>query len=306
MKVTVVGAGAMGSLFGGYLAAAGEEVCLVDVWTEHVNAINENGLTILAAEGEKKVKVRAATQITAMDKPDLIIIFVKSSMTEEAARDCLKIIADHTTVLTLQNGVGNVEKICKVLGENRVIAGTTAQGATVVAPGVIKHAGVGDTQIGEASGVSGRRVENFAAAFSRAGIKTTGTDNVLSLIWSKLLINVGINALTAITRINNGQLLEYPDLVNLLTLAVNEAVMVAERKNIRLAFSDPVEKVKSVALATAGNKSSMYQDIERGRKTEIDVINGAIVAEASALGLETPVNKTLTLLVKAIEQIPKQ
>jgi 2-dehydropantoate 2-reductase len=302
MKIVVVGAGAMGSLFGGFLAAAGEEVCLVDVWAEHVGAINKEGLRILTSAGEKTVKVRAVTSFPQDADPDLVIIFVKSSFTEEAAGECAKFIRSDTMVLTLQNGLDNVGKICQVLGKDRVIAGTSTEGATVLGPGFVKHAGVGETHVGELDGGQTPRIKTLEAALNRAGFNTDVTHNVMGLIWGKLLINVGINALTAITGLKNGQLLEAPELAELMAMAVTEAAAVAKRENVQLDFADPVAKVRAVAKATAENKSSMLQDMERGRKTEIDAINGAVVATADNAGVEAPVNKVLTLLVKALEQ----
>jgi len=214
--------------------------------------------------------------------------------------------------LTLQNGIGNIETISEIVGEERVIAGVTSQGATLLGNGHIRHAGVGDTAIGywQASSrksskkwkIPRRVLEDIAGVLKSAGFKTKVTDKVKDLIWSKLIINVGINSLTAITRLNNGRLVEYEGTRQILKLAVLEAAKIARRKRITLTYSDPIKKVESVCVATAGNISSMLQDALRKRKTEIDYINGAIVREGENLEIATPINKVLTEAVKTIEE----
>ena len=301
MRIAVVGAGAMGSLFGGLLAEAGEDVILVDIWEEHVKAINERGLHIRGVSGDRIIRVRATTKHAEVGPVDLVLFQVKSYATEKAIRDALPMIADHTVVLTLQNGLGNVEKIAEVIGRERVLAGTTAHGATVLGPGEIYHAGKGPTVIGEIDGRITERVKRIAEVFNRAGIETEVTDNVLGAIWTKMLANVAINALTAITGLYNGELLELEETKTVMLKAVEEAVAVARAKGIKLLVEDPFEFVIKVAKATATNKSSMLQDVERGRRTEIDAINGMIVRYGRELGIPTPVNETLVAAVKGIE-----
>ena len=190
MRIAVVGAGAMGSLFGGLLAEAGEDVVLVDIWEEHVRAINERGLHIKGVSGDRVVRVRATTKHAEVGVVDLVLFQVKSYATEKAIRDALPMIGERTVVLTLQNGLGNVEKIAAVVGRERVLAGTTAHGATVLGPGEIYHAGRGPTVIGEVDGRITDRVKAIAATFNRAGIETEVTDNIMGAIWTKMLANV--------------------------------------------------------------------------------------------------------------------
>ena len=301
MRIAVVGAGAMGSLFGGLLAEAGEDVVLVDIWEEHVRAINERGLHIKGVSGDRVVRVRATTKHAEVGVVDLVLIQVKSYATEKAIRDALPMIGERTVVLTLQNGLGNVEKIAAVVGRERVLAGTTAHGATVLGPGEIYHAGRGPTVIGEVDGRITDRVKAIAATFNRAGIETEITDNIMGAIWTKMLANVAINALTAITGLYNGELLELEETKAVMLKAVDEAVAVAKAMGIKLLVEDPHEFVLGIARATATNKSSMLQDVERGRRTEIDAINGMIVHYGRELGIPTPVNEVLVAAVKGIE-----
>lgn len=303
MKIAVLGAGAMGCLYGGALAEAGHEVWLIDVWKQHVDTINRNGLKIEGVSGKRIIKdIKATTKPEDVGKADLVIVFVKATLTGEAVKGSVTLIGDNTTFLTLQNGLGNIEKISEVAGRERVIAGVTAHGSTMLGPGHIRHAGRGDTSIGELDGKITERVKNLSGVFNEAGFHTHVVDNVIGMIWSKLMANIGINALTALTGLQNGQLLEFRETEELLELAVKEAAEVAGKKGIKLQCEDPVEYTKKVCKLTAANRSSMLQDVMNKRTTEIEVINGAIVREGENLGVPTPINKTLTNLISVIQK----
>ena len=302
MKIAVVGAGAMGSLFGGLLASSGEDVTLVDVWREHVEAINAEGLRIDGPDGSRVIRVKATSDPSSVGPVDLIIIFVKSYDTLKAARDALPMVTENTAFLSLQNGLGNIEKITEVAGSDRVIPGTTAHGCTLIGPGEIVHAGRGPTIIGELNGRETERAREIRDVLMGAGIETEISRNITGALWSKVLVNVGINPLTALNGIKNGELLDDPEIKETMREAVEEAIMVAEAIGIDLGPKDHVKQVYDVARATAMNKSSMLQDVERGRKTEIDALNGAVVRLAKTLGLDTPVNDALTAAVKGLER----
>lgn len=301
MKVAVIGAGAMGSLFGGMLAATEHEVWLYSHWQEHIDIINKKGMTIVSVAGETIVHPQATTVREKIGTADLVIVFVKSPATYRAAKSALALLGPDSLVLTLQNGYGNAEILAEVVGRDRVIAGITAHGATMLGPGRILHAGSGETRIGELDRKTGERTRRIAALLTSAGFSTDVDQDVTSLIWGKLLINVGINALTAITGLRNGQLNDYAPTRELMRLAVAEAEQVARTADIMLPYPDSFAKVANVAQATADNKSSMLQDIESNRRTEIEAINGVIVKEGERLGVATPVNRVLTLLVQSLE-----
>ncbi len=292
----------MGSLFGGTLASAGHEVWLYDIWQEHVDKINNDGLVIVAADGEITVRPRATTDSGKIGSAELVIVFVKATTTRKAAEIAATLMGPESVVLTLQNGYGNAEKLAEVVGRERVIAGVTSHGATLLGPGRIKHAGSGETHIGELSGGMNERTRRIAALMTEAGIATTVDGDVVSLIWGKLLVNVGINALTAITGLKNGRLNDHEETRELMRLVVGEAEQVASAAGVKLPYADAFAKVAAVAQATAENKSSMLQDISNDRLTEIDVINGAVVREGERLGIATPVNRVLALLVHALEK----
>ena len=306
MRIAVVGSGAMGSLYGGLLADAGEDVTLIDIWKEHVDAINTRGLKISGVSGERLVRVKATTNPAEVGTVDLIMIFVKAYDTRKAAQDALPMVGPETVFLTLQNGLGNVEQIEEVAGKGRVVAGATTHGSTLVGPGEVFHAGKGLTYIGELTGEITERVKRIAETFNRAGIETHISQNIQGIIWKKILINVGINAITAITGLRNGEILLVPEVKEIVRKAVLEAAEVAKAAGITVEMEDPVAEVYKVAELTAKNKSSMLQDVERGRRTEIDAINGAIVRIGKQYGVDTPVNETLVAAVKGIEYASKR
>lgn len=301
-RIVILGSGAMGSLYGGLLAAAGYPVTLVDPWKDHMDAVSEDGLFIEGVSGERVVRMRAVTDPRDAGKADLVIVFVKATVTKEAMEgaDCL--LGPDTAVLTLQNGLGNAEKLVAAAGEGRVLAGITGHGCTTLGPGRIRHAGTGDTVIGELDGRSTPRLTHIASMLEKSGFSVKTSSNVMGKIWAKLLVNVGINALTAITGLKNGRLLDFPELNDLLYRAVTEAMAVAKAMGIRVESDDPVAYAREVARLTAANRSSMLQDVTAGRQTEIDVINGAIVKEGEKLGIPTPVNLCLTGLIRVRQQ----
>ncbi|MFH1091071.1 MAG: 2-dehydropantoate 2-reductase [Pseudomonadota bacterium] len=300
MKVAVVGPGAMGCLLAVFLAKSGREVLLLDHRPERAETMARDGLFI---EGHPQaVKVRVTIEPQAAAEADLVLICVKAYQTREAVRPLAPYVRPEARVLTLQNGVGNVEALAEVFGPERVWGGVTAQGATVLGPGRVRHAGRGDTVVAALAGaVDEARLAQAAEMFNQADLPTRVGFDVQSLIWSKLIINVGINPLTALTRLKNGQLLDFPGTRAIMAAAVAEAEAVAEALEVRLIYPDPLSRVKEVASATAGNIASMLQDVLAHRPTEIDFINGAVAARGKELGLPTPVNDTLTRLVKTIE-----
>jgi len=309
MKIGIVGAGAMGGLFGGMLTRAGQDVWLIDNHKERAEKINSEGLVIEASETrearepkKRVVRIKVTTEPGQVGPCNLVILFVKAYDTEEAARNSLPLRGTKTVWLTLQNGLGNIEKMGKIVGEDRVIGGITYQGATVLEMGRIRHAGYGKTVIGEIGGKRSERIEYVSDIFNQAGIDTEISDNIEGMLWSKLLINAAINPLTAITRVRNGQLLESPLLRETMKLIVEEATQVPLKKGIELPYPGVFETVEESCYASRDNISSMLQDILRKKRTEIDFINGALVSEAEKIGIRTPLNRALWNLVKFLEE----
>jgi 2-dehydropantoate 2-reductase len=301
MKTVMMGAGAMGSLFGGLFTRVREEVWLVGNRREQIDPICSVGLTFEEKGKLQIIPMNATSDVTSVGKADLVIFFVKTYDTEKAVSDALVLEKEETIFLTLQNGLGNEEVICKKIDRKKVLLGITGHGATLLKPGHIRHAGWGKTFIGELDHRITDRAIRIVQMFREAGIETEVSSNIHDHVWGKLLINVGINALTALTGFKNGQLLDYPETTRLVEKLVFEAAEVARRKGVHIE-ENPIEKVQKAIEATRENRSSMGQDFDHRRETEIDAINGAVVREAQPLGIPVPFNQAVTDLVKAIEK----
>jgi 2-dehydropantoate 2-reductase len=300
MKVAIVGAGAMGSLFGALLAEAGHEVWLLDNRKEHLAAIAADGLRIDYENRARLVSLKTTFRSQEIGPSDVALVFVKSYHTEAVAGAASAIAGANGVVMTLQNGLGNAEALAACMPQNRIIAGTTSHGATLLGPGHIRHAGAGPTVIGNWDGEDMTTVKAIAAEFCKAGIECRAVADVRSVIWEKLLVNVGINAITALTGIRNGQLLDMGVTRDLSRSAVEEAMAVAKAKGIKLR-EDMAAHVFKVAGATAANRSSMGQDVDNHRMTEISAINGMVVTVGNRLSIPTPVNQTLTALIETLQ-----
>lgn len=297
MRLAIIGAGAMGSLLAHSLAAAAE-IWLVDGWPAQVAALSERGVTCERDGAESTRPVRATADPAAVPPCDAALVLVKAAQTPWAAEQ-IRALAGAPYVLTLQNGVGNREALAAALGEGRVGQGVTALGATLLGPGRVRHAGMGATQIGAAPDPPA--AQRLAALLTRCGLPCEVVESVDGLVWGKLVVNAGINALTALLRVHNGALAEVPEVRALLAAAVAEAAAVARARGVALPYDDPLEHVLGVARATAGNQSSMLQDVLRGSPTEIETINGAVAREGRRLGVPTPVNTMLADLVRALD-----
>ncbi len=307
MKISIIGSGAMGSLFGGKLASAGYQVLLYDIFKEHVDTINRDGLEIEeTGTGERTtVKIRATMDAAEAAVSDVLIIFVKSTATEAVARQFHTLAGKDTLMITLQNGVGNEDIIRSRFGSKNTAAGVTSQGATFTGPGKIRHAGNGPTYLCMSDKDNGK-LSLFIKALNESGFEAKVETNIENLIWSKLIINVGINALTALSGLENGRLLDYDDLKEIMKDLVAEGLEVARAKGVSITYPDPLATVYEVCGKTAKNRSSMLQDFDRGSMTEIDFINNAIVREGEKLGIGTPVNRTLGRLVKSLDLCHKE
>lgn len=301
MRIAIIGAGAMGSLFGGLLSTAAE-VTLIRRSEDHIRAISEKGLVIEKNDGSFQTYHPSATAAPESigHKFDLALIFTKSYDTESAAKIAQKLLHNDGMALTLQNGMGNLEIIEEIVGKDRAVAGVTSHGATILAPGRVRHAGIGATTIAVIPQKQAL-LKEIAKVFEASGISVDLTDNADNLIWGKLVVNVGINALVAILRVPNGVLGITPQCEILMTRAVDEAVKVAAASGITLPWASPLEHVKKVCAATAQNRASMLQDILHNRRTEIGVINRTIVRKGEKLGIATPFNLFLSEMIEALE-----
>lgn len=295
MRFLIFGAGALGSLIGALLSRR-NDVTLVGR-KDHVSEISREGLRI---SGLTEILARPAAVERAEDVAsyDFIFITVKSYDTKNAMKN-LTNLGELGTIVTMQNGLGNLETVEGFA--DRVIGGTTSHGATLKGPGEVLHAGIGDTVIGGFKGVSRETLNLLAEELTASGIKTEVTQNLMGEIWAKAVVNAGINPLTAILRAKNGFLLKHSPLTAILEEACLEAIRVAEAHDISLPKDDLVERTKRVARMTAENMSSMFQDVQNGKRTEIDSITGEIVRLGEKNSIRTPINSMLLAMVKGIE-----
>ena len=298
MKITVIGAGAMGLLYGAYLSR-NNEVVMIDVSKEVVDCINQNGITVEEKDGGKKFYAKAYLAGEYDEVSDLAVVFVKSPCTAEAIGQNMKTIGKNTVIMTLQNGMGNDSIIAKQSGSANIIAGTSRHNSTLVRPGVCRHGGTGVTVIG---GASEGILQKTAEVLKNAGFETEVSDDIRRIMWSKLFINLVINPFTAITGMKNGFMNECTSAVPFTERLIKEAVAVARADGQSFDFDEVAESIRRTSAATSDGYSSMYQDCKNGRKTEVDAINGAVVRMAEKYGLSAPCNAIVTDIIHSLEE----
>jgi 2-dehydropantoate 2-reductase len=303
MNIAVIGgAGAMGSIIGATLAKAGNHVTLLDVSQEAVQIINQQGVRIEQKNGEHEVvRVAATNDPTSIGIVDLAIVFVKCYHTESAVQSAQALLGPETIVLSLQNGWGNAPRIAALVGQQRVVVGVTYHSGTLLAPGHVLHGGKGMTFLGELDGTLSPRLEHIAATIRAAGLDVTASTNVIREIWAKLALNVCTLPTSALLRFHAGQLIEHDTMLALMRELLRETIVVATAHGIALDEQERWEAITGLLGRAAGSKSSMLQDVERQRRTEIDVINGAIVEAGMRLGIATPYNNSMVWLIKSLE-----
>ncbi|MGH2406395.1 MAG: ketopantoate reductase family protein [bacterium] len=304
MRVVVLGgAGAMGGVFGSRLARAGHDVTLVDVWAEAVDAINAGGLRLQESSGaEETVRVRAVTRAVDAGPADLIVVFVKCYDTETAVRAIAPLMDDHTLVLSLQNGWGNGSRIGAIVGEDRVLAGVTYHSATVLGPGCVQHTGRGPTLIGELNGTASERAVHLAANLTTAGLEASATSEVVKEIWSKLALNATVLPVAALLGFRAGRLIEHEGTLDLMRVLLRETVSVANKQGTPLDYDERWQAITSLLQRAAAAKPSMLQDVERRRRTEVEVINGAVVAAGQRMRVPTPNNQAMVWLLQSLQE----
>lgn len=298
MNIVIVGAGAIGSLYGALLAKK-NTVMLVGR-APHITTIQQKGLTI-------KGKTRLRVTVSAVDSirgvtisPDLILLTVKSYDTEVASKQVRSIICDNTMLLSLQNGLDNLEKIERFVDKSHLLAGVSMYGAILSKPGEIVHTGIGDTILGEVNGQRSKRLETVVRIFSEAGIETKISDEIGKEIWMKVIINSSINPITAVLKCENGYLLENPLLEHIVERVCTESTAIAASEGIMVSQSEMISKTKEVIRDTAQNYSSMLQSVQQGKKTEIDSINGRLTRIGMNHNIDVSLNRILTELITTL------
>jgi 2-dehydropantoate 2-reductase len=294
MKIAIMGAGAMGSLFGAHLAQAGHEVLLVDVDPVVVAAVEADGIVL----GERAVPVAITADPAGRDTYDAVLVLVKTYDTAAAAELAAPLVGPATVVATLQNGIGGADVLGEAFGPQRVLAGVTYQGATVLAPGRIRHHMHGETFLGDDVAAAAP----LAAALTEGGQPAQALDPVAPRIWKKLTNNCMGNCTSALTGMSGGQMAGDDGILALQRAIATEAVAVAAGLGHDLDLEDCVHTNTSVLASSGDGRPSMLQDVEAGRRTEIETLNGAIVRHADALGIDVPVNRAMVALVRGWER----
>lgn len=297
MKVAVVGCGAMGSIYAGLMASAGNEVLVVDDWQAHVDAIQKNGLRIEGASGDRTVKVQAFGNAphTAVD---LVVIAAKAAQVEKAALDARHLLGPDTVVLTIQNGLGSADIVAGIVGADRLAVGIAAAfGASLRAPGHAHHNGMAAIRIGPFAGLAPAQVESVAALWRGAGFTAEAVGNVAAMQWEKLICNVAFSAPCALTGMTVGEAMDDPHIGPLGMAAAVEAWHVAKARAIALTITDPEAHVRAFGERVRNARPSVLQDHDARRRSEIGLINGAVPREAAKCGMTAPVNASLTALV---------
>ncbi|MBY8982166.1 MAG: 2-dehydropantoate 2-reductase [Candidatus Lokiarchaeota archaeon] len=321
IKIGIIGAGSIGSLFGGYLANIKSIKYRTDVILfgrkNHIEMINQRGLSIIKDSEKLKINgIRAFTNIKSYQKEDkdfdYIFLSTKAYDIESTLSEYSEILADTKWLVILQNGIGNEDIAKNFFPELKIIRLITSHGAILTEPGKVKHTGQGFTKIGfpfreKILMKYGKEqlfsiIEELRDLLNLAKIKTNSVEDIEISCWEKVFVNIGINAFGTLSRLRNGQLLEIKELKSLMKEVIEEAIQVAKFKNIKIPNNDYVALSYDVAIKTKNNINSMLQDILKGKKTEIDFLNGKIVQYANELGIKVPINKTLTFLIKGLER----
>lgn len=298
MKFAVMGAGAVGCYFGGLLARAGHEVTFIGR-PDHVAAINARGLLLETKTFKAFVPARAASDVAAIESPDVVLFCVKSADTEAAGRALAARLGPQTAVLSLQNGVDNAERLAAVIGRD-VIPAVVYVGTEMAGPGHVLHHGRGELAIGPSA-----RSESLARTLGAAAIPTSVAPDIAQVLWGKLIVNCAYNAISAIADLPYGQMVQVDGASELMTSVVRECTDVAKACGVTLP-GDIEAKTMAVAASMPGQYSSTAQDLKRGKPTEIDFLNGYVVRKGAEFGIATPMNRALQVMVRLAERSRQQ
>jgi 2-dehydropantoate 2-reductase len=304
--IAVMGAGAVGCYFGGMFARAGAPVTLIGR-PQHVEAMNRNGLFLESNSFRQHLPVSASTDPGAARGARIVLLCVKTLDTEAAVRVLVPHLANGVVIVSLQNGIDNIDRIRSV-ARIEAIPAVVYVGAEMTAPGCVKHTARGDLIIGNlprrgpGNDARGHQLESRAALFARAGVPCRVSDNVEADLWTKLILNCAYNAISALSRARYGRIASNPYMRDVMEQVVEEVVAVARAAGVQMADANLVEAVWKLAETMPSTISSTAQDISRGKHTEIDSLNGYVARRGAELGVATPVNQTLYALVKLLEE----
>lgn len=305
MKIAVVGAGAMGSVYAGLLAAAGHQVAAIDPWREHIDAINSRGLRVEGASGDRVVRLRATTEPEEIGICDLVIIATKAMQVAAAASRIAPLIGSTTLILTIQNGLGAVERIrqCLTDADNILVGVAGGFGAAIRGPGHVRHEAMELIRLGEInSGPITPRLATLAEVWRRAGFNVKAYEDIEQLIWEKFVCNVAFSGPCTVLHRTFGEMLADPEAWNVSLRCGLEAYAVGKARGVRFSFSDPESYIRDFGSRMPAARPSMLLDHLARRPSEVDAINGMVPVEARKVGLSAPANEVIVGLVKALER----
>lgn len=304
MKITIAGgAGAMGSIFGGRLRQNGQDVLLYDVAETSVKKINEEGLRILDKNGDTEtISVPASTDPSDSKDSDAVIVFTKCFHTESAIKSLRPFFKDTTKIISLQNGWGNAKTISDIIGKENLLLGVNYVSGTLLEPGYVKQVGNPVAFIGRWNEPADEFTHDFSNILSTTGVQTKACDDVITEIWKKLALNVATLPTATLLRFQAHLLVAHEPVLELMKRLLHETITVAQALNIGIEYEERINTITNLLKNAVGAKGSMLQDAEASRRTEIDVINGAIVQAGKQLKIETPYNEAMVLMIKAMEE----
>lgn len=305
MHFLLVGPGALGCLLGSFVSKGmtdGDRLTVLDHNADRAGRLSREGIGYHLEDQLVRFPVTAVADPQLVDPVDIVLLCVKSYDVLSSLEFCRPLLSKRVLLIFMQNGISHLD-LQEHLGEAKAAFGTTTEGATLLGTGEVRHAGSGATYLGfldtpdaQAAGL----LQTTDDILSAGGLQVHLTDNILARLWAKLFINVGINALTAVLGCKNGELLSLPGIDRRMEAAIDEAVHIAEKKNIPI-IDEPYQATRLVCHKTAKNISSMLQDVTNKRRTEIDAINGALVVLGKKLGIDTPENSLLSAQIKEME-----
>ena len=301
MKILVMGTGAVGGYFGARLTEAGNDVFFV-ARGAHLKAINENGLRIKSSEGDLYLRVRASGTPSDAGLVELVLLAVKSYDVPKSLDSIEDCVGPDTTILTIQNGVFAEEAVAARFGKERSLGGVAYIGVRVEQPGVIVHSTLGKLAIGELDGTVSPRVKEIEGMFKGAGAQVSISGNIMETKWRKLVWNAAFNAVSVLTKMKTRSMAKSKELRPVLTGIMEEVVAVANAEGYHLENDDILGKTFDLTSKLEDVKTSMLQDFEKGKRLEIEALNGVVVQKGEEHGVPTPVNEVVCGLVKALEK----
>lgn len=302
MRIAIIGCGSMGTIFAGLLAKSGNDVAVILRDKKAAEHIANNGIKVEGASGDTSVAVRAYSEAPSNEVFDLVILSVKATQIEAAAKSAIPLLSENTAILTIQNGLGSADIVASILGEDKLMIGIAGGfGAQLIGPGHTYHNNMQIVRMGAYSNLDFSIVDKVASVWLAAGFSAEAVNSIAVMQWEKIICNVAYSAPCAITGMTVGEVMNDPDVGPISRAAAQEAWDIAKASGIALTVTDPIAHVQAFAAGMPASRPSLLQDVEAGRPSEIDYINGAIPRAAEKIGAKAPVNALLVGLVKAKE-----